>query len=168
MRRRCSASARATASSGGASFGIATGSGTLCQIESAKELGPQRLRLCAGTPQLLLQSPQGALVPLEQLHLQLAEAVHDTDAAEDGDIVLDDLGARGAQPLAAGTQPCDGDELPAMQMGDEQGGHLVRWSRGWSHLLELDAMRAVRQLQLPPPCTVLEPMAEGDSMSREA
>ena len=73
-----------------------------------------------------------------------------------------------AQTLAPGTQPRDGNELAAVQMGDEERGHLVRWPGGWSRLLELDAMRAVRQLQLPQAGAVLEPMTERDPVSCEA
>ena len=93
--------------------------GHLGQIERAEELRPQRLRLGPRTTELLLQPPQGALVTFEQLHLELAEAAHDVDAVEHGDVVLDDLGAGCAQPLSSRPQTCDGDELAPVQMGDE-------------------------------------------------
>ena len=71
--------------------------------------------------------------------------------------------AREDQPAAR-----DGNELAPVQMGKEERGHLVRWPGGWPRLLELDAMRAVRQLQLPQAGAVLEPVAERDPVPCQA
>ena len=141
--------------------------GHLGEVERTEQLRPQRLRLGPGPAELLLQPSQRALVPFEQLHLELAEAADDVDAVEHGDVVLDDLGAGGAEPLAARPQPRHGDELASVQVGHEQRGHLVRRPRGRPRLLELDAVSAVRQLQLPQPGAVLQPVTERDPVSCE-
>ena len=64
----------------------------------------------AGPAQLLLELAQRALVAVEQLDLELAEAAGDVLALEHGDAVVHDLGAAGADPLPAGAQARDGDE----------------------------------------------------------
>ena len=61
--------------------------------------------------QLLLESPQRALVPVEQLDLDLPEAARDALALEHGDVVVDDLGALGANALPPRAQAGDGNEL---------------------------------------------------------
>ena len=141
----------------------------LGEIERAEELRPQRPRLGTGPCGAPSPASQRALVPFEQLHLELAEAPDDVHAVEHRDVVLDDLGAvrarspsRRVRSRATGTRsrPCRwATSSEVISCGGRAGG---------PGLLELDAVRAVRQLQLPQPGAVLEPVTERDPVSREA
>ena len=119
--------------------------------------------------QLLLEPAQRSLVAVEQLDLDLAEAAGDVLALEHGDAVVDDLGAAGADPLAAGAQAGDGDELGAAEVG-AAAGRPSRPAAARAAPRSSSSSRAAsaRQLQLPEPGAVLDAVPERDAVPREA
>ena len=82
---------------------------------------------------------------------------------EHGDRVVDDLGAVGPDALTAGAQARDRRERRPPQVSDQQSQQLVRRRRRRSRDLELEPREPARQLQLPEPLAVLEPVAERDA-----
>ena len=122
-----------------------------------------RARVAEGS----LEPAECLLVAVEELDLELAEARGHPLAVEDGHRVVDDLGAVGPHALPARAQPRDPNELPAAQMGGEQPDELLRRPRRRAGLLELDPRGAARQLELPEPRSLLDPMPERDAAARE-
>ncbi len=138
------------------------------QVERAVELRLQRPgRRRARPAQLLLDLAQGSLVAVEQFHLDLAETARYLLTFEDGDAVVDDLGAPGANPLPARAQARHGHEPGAAQVGGEQLHHLHRRPRRRARRLELQPGGVARQLELPQARSVLDAMPERHAMPRE-
>ena len=98
----CSASASASASRGGASFGIATGCGTSARSSARKSFGRSSPGVGARPAELLLEPAERALVALEQLDLELAEAAARRARRRARRRVVDDLGAVRAHGLPGG------------------------------------------------------------------
>ena len=137
------------------------------EVQRAKELRPELAVLGPGLQQPALETPERALVAVEELHLQLAEALDDAPALEDRDRILDDLGAVSQDDLALRAHTRDLRELPVAQMDDQEVDQL-RWSGlcGAGHL-ELDARRAVRDLELPESRASLGSPAQRDRVPSE-
>ena len=113
-----------------ASSGSPTGSARKSRVESLKHLRAGLAVRGACAPELLLDPPQRLLVAVEQLDLELLEAAGDTLVVEDGDRVVDDLGAVGSDAFAAGPEPRDRQQHGATKVRDEQFQHVVRWRAG--------------------------------------
>ena len=75
------------------------------EIESLEHLRAGLAVRGACAPELLLDPPQRLLVTVDQLDLELLEAAGDTLVVEDGDRVVDDLGAVDQDAFAAGAKP---------------------------------------------------------------
>ena len=163
-RKICSPCSRRRAASvpGDAS---AAGSGALrveVQVERLEDLRPAFAVVRPGSAQRLLDPAQRALVAVEQLDLELVEAAGDALVVEDRDRVVDDLGAVGADALAARAQARDRRQRRASQVRHEERDELGRWRQRPAGFLQLEPRRPGRQLQLPEPFSVLDPMAKRD------
>ena len=117
--------------------------------------------------ELLLEATQGALVPLEELHLELAKAPCHALAVEHRNRIVDDLRAACAHTLTARPEARHGHGRATAQEGHQQTGQLLGWPRRRPGRLELDPCGTVRELQLPEPRAVLDPVPEGDAVPGE-
>ena len=139
------------------------------QVERPVELRLELLGLVGtGLAQLLGEPAERLLVAVDQLDLDLAEALGDPLALEHRDAVVDDLGALGQDHLAAGAQAGDGHERRAAEVRGQQVDELCRRAGGRAAELELEPGRVARQLQLPHPGAVLDAMPKRDPVPREA
>ena len=87
--------------------GLADRLGLEVEVERLEDLRPAFAVRRSGAAELLLDPPQRLLVAVEQLDLELLEAAGNALVVEDGDRVVDDLGAVGPHALAAGAQARD-------------------------------------------------------------
>ena len=137
------------------------------EVKRAKELRPELAVLGPGLQQHALETPERALVAVEQLHLQLAEALDDAPSLEDRDRILDDLGAVSQDDPALRAHTGDLRELPIAQVDDQEVGQLRRSGLCGAGHLELDARRAVRDLELPESRASLGSPAQRDRVPSE-
>ncbi len=126
-----------------------------------------------GLPQLAPEPFQVALVAVDQLHLELAEAVGHGTAVKDVDgverHVCDSLSA-GADPDPGAPRPQrrHGLELGVPQVQLEEGEQLVGRNRRPAERLDLGArVLGTRQLQLPARHAVLQTPAQRDPGARQ-
>ena len=157
-----------SASSGGASRGIAAGGGGESSSRARNSFGRSAPDDAAPARRSSFSEPaQGLLVAVEELHLELAEAPGDVLADQDGDGVVDDLGATRPNALASGAEAGNRLDAAAPEVRREERQHLERRPRRRAALLELDAGRASRELQLPDARPVLDAATERDAMTGE-
>jgi hypothetical protein len=142
--------------------------GWVREIEDAIQLRREVARLGTGLAQSLLQPPEGLLVAVQELDLELAEAARDSLALQYRDGVVHDLGPVGSLALAARPEPCDPHEFGVAQVRHEQVEKIGRWTGGRAYLLELGPIVAARDLELPDPGPVLDTVTERDPMASEA
>ena len=147
--------------------GLADRLGLEVEVESLEHLRAALTVRGAGAAELLLDPPQRLLVTVEQLDLELLEAAGDALVVEDGDRVVDDLGAVGPHAFTAGAQTRDRQQRRAAKVRDEQFQHVVRRRARPALGLELEPRLALRQLQLPEPLPVLDPVPQRDAAARE-
>ena len=144
-----------------------TGSAWKSRSSAWKIFGRRLAVRRAGAAELLLDPPQRLLVAVEQLDLELLEAAGDALVVEDGDGVVHDLGAVGPDAFTAGAETRDRQQRGAAKVSDEQPQHVVRRRAGPARGLELEPRVALRQLQLPEPLPVLDPMPQRDAATRK-
>ena len=87
---------------------------------------------------------------------------------EDGDGVVDDLRAVRANSLAPRAQARDRRERGAAEVAGQQHEQVFRRRLGRTGMLELQPRQTARELQLPQPLAVLEPVSQRHSSAREA
>ena len=141
-----------------ASSGAPTRLGLEVEVECLEDLRAAFAVCSPGTTKLLLDPPQRLLVAVEQLDLEFLEAAGHALVVEDGDCVVDDLGAVGPHALAPGAQARDRHQGGAAKVSDEQVHHFVRRRAGPALGLELEPRVVPQQLQLPEPLPVLDPV----------
>ncbi|GIU95945.1 MAG: hypothetical protein KatS3mg012_2402 [Gaiellaceae bacterium] len=135
--------------------------------ERAVQLRYEWRLLGAGSHELHDEPLQHGIVVGGELHLELPEALDDACAIENGHRVLDDLGALDPHAPTTRAKASNPDERGSADDRREEVEHRLWRTSGRARLLELDARRPPRELQLPHARPGFQPMSERNPMPRQ-